>query len=726
MIKKRYYILLLFVVLLFLFSSLYVYNVDYVFKLKETESLLENISKNEQSQYDKLLKQLDYDISILTIEFSNLTDEKETLEAFEKVIKESVFIENFILINKDGRFLSVKEEPLKWFEKVWRILKSDSEYSQSSLISSGGMVNVYYYPKVIYSSNGDKLVLLSGLNIEEINTFISEGRFNNFNTFDIYIYLISNEGDILYHPSAVMQGLNYFEDVDEIKSKSGLSLDSYNEIKRSLLQSKKTIRNEFFNYKSFGSNKIVFANSLETFDVVLFTSADQDRINKSYLKVLLRNILPIFTFLILSTYVWLSYIYIVKYTDYFTETENERSFRCYLNKIGKQTLLNQKCLVLKIESISYFEKEISLNDENIFYEISSHLKELSPFYKKLFRLSRVHYVLNLEDNLDSLKMRTLLAKIKGSISIKGDVDKFIRGKIMCLNLEERKMKFSYNEIDNRILHDMDDYYEGLNTFRLKKFVDYEDVLEKQEEMARKLVLIEDLIENRKIMTYFQPIVNLTTGEILKYEVLMRVNPEDSPINHIDIIEIAEAYNLIEKLDQYIVHQSFEKCHSRMSTLGEELKLSINLSAKSINDLTYKYILDKAKLFSLNPENITFELTETVEIERYDQIAMYINQLRYKGFKMAIDDFGTGYAHVELLSRIDVDYVKIDGFFVRNCEKDKRKLKTLSALVYIAQNYDVEIIAEQIENLSTIDIIKKMGVKYGQGYYFGKPKDKIIK
>ncbi len=119
------------------------------------------------------------------------------------------------------------------------------------------------------------------------------------------------------------------------------------------------------------------------------------------------------------------------------------------------------------------------------------------------------------------------------------------------------------------------------------------------------------------------------------------------------------------------------------------------------------------------------MTETAALNNLDASIKSLNALREMGFKLAIDDFGTGYAHVELLSKLVVDYIKIDGMFILDVDKDEQKLKTLNALVYIAKNYNAKIIAEFVENENVVLILKKLGIEYGQGYYFGKPSEDVV-
>jgi EAL domain-containing protein (putative c-di-GMP-specific phosphodiesterase class I) len=234
-----------------------------------------------------------------------------------------------------------------------------------------------------------------------------------------------------------------------------------------------------------------------------------------------------------------------------------------------------------------------------------------------------------------------------------------------------------------------------------------------------------MIMNENIIPFFQPIVNLTTNEVIKHEVLMRVDDKDNFINTFKIIEIAEKEGLVEKIDRSIIAQSFHMYKTMFKESGKRVPLSINLSSKSINGKLIDYIMKCVDQYDVIPEDITFELTETATSDDLDATLYYLKTLRSRGFKIAIDDFGTGYAHVELLSKVDVDYIKIDGVFVMNASNDKKKLKTLIALVYLAKNYDTEIIAEFIEDQQTIDILKRLNVEFGQGYYFGKPDRELV-
>lgn len=254
----------------------------------------------------------------------------------------------------------------------------------------------------------------------------------------------------------------------------------------------------------------------------------------------------------------------------------------------------------------------------------------------------------------------------------------------------------------------------------EKFISYGDIIRRNNEMAMKKERLMDIIDNDRIVAFYQPIYNIDDNVIEKHEVLMRVNENGSYLPPFDIIKMAEREGLIQEIDKKVIKQAFNLHKSYRDRLGRIIQMNINISGKEVEREFLDYIYETAEKYGVKPENVTFELTETSALENLDKGIMYLNELRQKGFKIAIDDFGTGYAHVELLSKIEVDYLKIDGIFIKDAVKDPKMKKILRALVYIGKTYNTKLVGEYVEDESILELLRELEVNYGQGYYFGKP------
>ena len=226
------------------------------------------------------------------------------------------------------------------------------------------------------------------------------------------------------------------------------------------------------------------------------------------------------------------------------------------------------------------------------------------------------------------------------------------------------------------------------------------------------------IENNKIVSYFQPIIDNKTQEIVKYESLVRlIDAEDnnnilSPFFFLDIAKKGKYYNQITSI---VLDNSFE------ALLRTDKNISINLSAL---DIEKEYI--KNKVFSLlatyreHAHRVVIELLEDEEFKNFDVIRDFISNVKAQGVRIAIDDFGSGYSNFQRLNEYQPDILKIDATLIKNITTDEFSLLTVKTMVNFAKEQNMEVIAEYVENEKIYNILCNLGVEYSQGYYFGKP------
>ena len=225
------------------------------------------------------------------------------------------------------------------------------------------------------------------------------------------------------------------------------------------------------------------------------------------------------------------------------------------------------------------------------------------------------------------------------------------------------------------------------------------------------------LDNYKIVSYFQPIINNKTKEIEKYESLVRLVDEDgnvlSPYSFLDISKKGSYYN---KITHRVLENSF-KILEHIST-----KISINLSSLDIEKEE-----TRVKLYSLLEEykndssRIVFELLEDEDVKDFAVIKSFIKRVKKLGVMIAIDDFGAGYSNFERLLEFEPDILKIDGSLVKNIVNDTYSRNIVETIVSFAKKQNIITIAEFVENEEIFNILNEMGVDYSQGYYFGEPK-----
>ncbi len=240
-----------------------------------------------------------------------------------------------------------------------------------------------------------------------------------------------------------------------------------------------------------------------------------------------------------------------------------------------------------------------------------------------------------------------------------------------------------------------------------------------------------LLENRFCL-YSQPIIPLTDPEnaIIHQEILLRMIGHDGqiiPPNQ--FLPYAEQYGLMPSIDRWVLESFLTgipnpsrcmACWARSDYCG--CLNSLNLSGSSINDDEFLNFLEEAVVsHPIPPQSLLFEITETVALLNIEKTKNFICRLQQLGCQFALDDFGTGMASLGYLKELPLNFVKIDGLFVRDLTTNSISEAIVSAIVKIAQVKGTETIAEFVENAAILEQLKVLGVDYAQGFYLGKPK-----
>ena len=219
----------------------------------------------------------------------------------------------------------------------------------------------------------------------------------------------------------------------------------------------------------------------------------------------------------------------------------------------------------------------------------------------------------------------------------------------------------------------------------------------------------------------QPIMDINTRKISSYEVLLRMQDETGQsILPAGFLPSAERFGLILDIDRWIISHSIAEL-GRLRNSGIDISYSINLSAKAVCDLdTLATITESIERNRVDPGAITFEITENTAIDNFDVAIKFLESLQELGCYTALDDFGVGYSSFAYLKDLPVNYVKIDGSFVRNIETDALNLAMVKSMNEVAHAVGKKTVAEFVENKQGFDILKDIGVDFVQGYYIGKP------
>ena len=248
----------------------------------------------------------------------------------------------------------------------------------------------------------------------------------------------------------------------------------------------------------------------------------------------------------------------------------------------------------------------------------------------------------------------------------------------------------------------------------------------QEAAQTKLRLVNDLrgaLAANQFMVYFQPILELATGNIHKAEALIRwQHPERGMVSPVEFIPLAEETGLIFEIGDWVFHESMHWAKRWRTLYNPELQISVNKSPMQFykdGDNHTAWLAYLRKL-DLPGQSLAIEITEGLLLDSNISITGALLTFRDAGIQASIDDFGTGYSSLSYLKKFDIDYLKIDQSFVRNMATDHSDLVLCEAIIVMAHKLDMKVIAEGVETEQQRDLLVTAGCDYAQGYLYSRP------
>ena len=244
-----------------------------------------------------------------------------------------------------------------------------------------------------------------------------------------------------------------------------------------------------------------------------------------------------------------------------------------------------------------------------------------------------------------------------------------------------------------------------------------------------LRLVREALENDGFILYAQPILDLRTDEITRYEILLRLLDRDgNVIPPGAFLDIAEQFGLSGDIDRWVLGRTTEIL-SDSEIMGKGISFAINLSPRTMTDKEFLELISSMPEISvIGPVRLVMEITETAAIYNIHVAKDFLRTLRGRGYEFALDDFGMGFSSFYQLKNLDVDYLKIDGSFIRNLSHDPVDKHLVLAMVHLARSLGKQTIAEFVEDQEILDILREIGVDCAQGFHIGRPRplDDILK
>ena len=232
------------------------------------------------------------------------------------------------------------------------------------------------------------------------------------------------------------------------------------------------------------------------------------------------------------------------------------------------------------------------------------------------------------------------------------------------------------------------------------------------------------LDEDRFVLYFQPIVPCANhqNQDKQIEILLRMIDEDGAIiSPASFLPASEKYNIVTSIDRWVISHTMEWLSSDPVCKGWPVTISINLSGQSIcNREMMKFIIDEMDNTGVDPGRIVFEVTETSAISNITAATSFMLTLRGCGFRFSLDDFGSGLYSFAYLKKLPVDFLKIDGAFVRDILSDPVDHAMVKSINKLGHLLGMETIAEFVETFELAEELRKMGVNYAQGYAYAKP------
>jgi diguanylate cyclase (GGDEF)-like protein len=233
--------------------------------------------------------------------------------------------------------------------------------------------------------------------------------------------------------------------------------------------------------------------------------------------------------------------------------------------------------------------------------------------------------------------------------------------------------------------------------------------------------IREALSRGRFVLHAQPILDLKTNEVVQYELLIRMLDEQNQIiPPASFLYTAERFGLIRSIDRWVVRQAI-RLISQQRALGNYVRLSVNLSGKSVGDLELTTIVEKELAEGgVDPGQLTFEITETTAVNDAERSKIFAIALKQIGCRLAFDDFGVGSNSMNLLKHLPVDYLKIDGSFIRDLPTSTIDQQLVRMMVGVARVLKKRTVAEFVSSAEILKAVREAGVDFAQGFFVGKP------
>ncbi|MCP0913659.1 EAL domain-containing protein [Legionella sp. 27cVA30] len=230
------------------------------------------------------------------------------------------------------------------------------------------------------------------------------------------------------------------------------------------------------------------------------------------------------------------------------------------------------------------------------------------------------------------------------------------------------------------------------------------------------------LEEEQFIVYFQPKVNSKKGELVGAEALIRWQHPTRGLLFPDLfMPLAEESNLIFSIGEWVVQAACKQLYTWKKQGYKLSTLALNITAKQFTQKDLGNRIQRIiEQTGISPKDLEFEVTESAFIANFDESNLILNQLSWLGCRLSLDDFGTGYSSMHYLHKLHLDTMKIDRIFITSLPDDKKNISIIKAIITLAKNLNLELVAEGVETKAQSELLCELGCAIQQGFYFSKP------
>jgi diguanylate cyclase (GGDEF)-like protein/PAS domain S-box-containing protein len=409
--------------------------------------------------------------------------------------------------------------------------------------------------------------------------------------------------------------------------------------------------------------------------------------------------------------------------DSLTQLPNRHYFNQRLIEAIQEASSKQQRLTLLFLDLDQFK---DINDtlghhrgDDLLVEVGRRIQQNMPAAAIVARLGGDEFAIILPEDVADLQTlcNQLLQDISHSYTLGGERI-FVTASIGISQFPDDAVN-----ADEMIQHSDQAMYEaksrGKNNVRYFSLA-IRDALAQRTSLARDL---RTAVENNELRDYYQPIVCLQTGRIVKAETLMRwQHPTRGLISPTLFIPVAEETGEIIRMGDWIFRQAANHALKWQSLVGEEFAISVNKSPMQFvepSSMSYDWV-QHLQTLGIEGKRIVVEITEGLLLNPDPVVEQRLLQFRDRGIQVAIDDFGTGYSSLSYLSKFDIDYLKIDQSFTRNLNEGNESYVLCEAIIVMAHKLGLKVIAEGVETALQRNLLRDIHCDYAQGFFYSPP------